>query len=100
MVIPLRGLKARLSRIETAERVAREMIRGLPVVEIPYEDYIGPEGFKLDTRLCATLGLSVPPGGLTSQLTKVSSDDLRDTIRNYAQVADYLSGSRYEQFLK
>jgi LPS sulfotransferase NodH len=100
VVIPLRGLKARLSRIEAAEKVARKMIKGLPVIEILYEDYIGADGTKLDARLCAALGQSIPEGGLTSELTKVSSDDLRDTIKNYAQVADYLSGSRYEQFLK
>lgn len=100
VVIPLRGLKARLSRIEAAEKVARKMIKGLPVVEILYEDYTGADGTKLDVHLCAALGQSIPEGGLSTQLTKVSSDDLHDTIRNYAQVADYLSGSRYEQFLK
>jgi LPS sulfotransferase NodH len=100
VVIPLRGLKARLSRIEAAEKVARKMIKGLPVVEILYEDYTGADGTKLNAHLCAALGQSIPEGGLTTQLTKVSSDDLRDTIRNYAQVADYLSGSRYERFLK
>lgn len=100
VVIPLRGLKARLSRIETAEKVARKMIRGLPVVEIVYEDYTGADGIKLDAHLCAALEQSIPEGGLTTELTKVSSDDLRYTIRNYAQVADYLSGSRYERFLK
>ena len=98
--IPLRGLKPRLSRIEAAEKVARKMIRGLPVVEILYEDYISDGGVKLDARLCAALGQSMPESGLISQLTKVSSDDLRDTIKNYAQVADHLSGSRYERFLK
>lgn len=100
VVIPLRGLKARLSRIEAAEKVACKMIKDLSVVEILYEDYVGPDGSKLDTRLCAALGQSIPAGGLTSQLTKVSGDELRDTIRNYTQVAEYLSGSRYEQFLK
>jgi LPS sulfotransferase NodH len=100
VVIPLRGLKARLSRIEAAEKVARKMIKGLSVVEIIYEDYTGADGTKLDASLCAALGQSIPESGLTTQLTKVSSDNLRDTIRNYAQVADYLSGSRYERFLK
>lgn len=100
VVIPLRGLKARLSRIEAAEKVARKVIEGLPVVEITYEDYVGPHGIEVDARVCAALGQSIPARGLTSQLTKVSSDDLRDTITNYAQVAAYLSGSRYECFLK
>lgn len=100
VVIPLRGLKARLSRIEAAEKVARKMIKGLSVVEVLYEDYTGADVTKLDGHLCAALGQSFPEGGLTTQLSKVSGDDLRDTIKNYAQVADYLSGSRYERFLK
>ena len=40
-------------------------------------------------------GLPIPAGGLTSPLRKVSSDDLRETVRNYDQVAEYLSGTRF-----
>jgi LPS sulfotransferase NodH len=99
VVIPLRGLKARLGRIEAAERVARNIIRGLPTIEVFYEDYVGAEGIEQDARLCVALGQKVPEGGLSSQLSKVSSDDLRDTVKNYDQVASSLSGTRFERFL-
>lgn len=99
IVIPLLGLKARLRRIEMAEIVARNTIRGLPAIEICYEDYVDSGGSEEDSRICGTLGLPIPAGGLTSPLRKVSSDDLRETVRNYDQVAEYLSGTRFERFL-
>jgi LPS sulfotransferase NodH len=99
VVIPLRGLKARLRRIETAERVARATIMGLPTIEIFYEDYISTGGVGQDSHLCAALGQTAPKGGLSSPLIKVSSDDLRDTVANYDQVAACLSGTRFERFL-
>jgi LPS sulfotransferase NodH len=99
VAIPLLGLKARLRRIETAERVARATIRGLPTIEIVYEDYVSTGGADQDARLCAALGQPVVKDGLSSPLRKVSSDNLRDTVKNYDQVAAYLSGTRFEQFL-
>jgi LPS sulfotransferase NodH len=100
VVIPLRGLKARLRRIEKAERVARATILGLPTIEIFYEDYVSAAGLDQDIRLCAALGETAPKDGLSSPLRKVSSDDLRDVIANYDQVAACLSGTRFEQFLE
>jgi LPS sulfotransferase NodH len=99
VVIPLLGLKARLRRIETAERVARATIRGLPTIEIVYEDYVSAGDAEQDARLCTALGQPALKDGLSSPLRKVSSDDLRDTVQNYDQVAAYLSGTRFECFL-
>jgi LPS sulfotransferase NodH len=99
VLIPLRGLKARLRRIEVAERVARDSIVGLPTIEIQYEDYISDGGAELDASLCAALGQSLPEEGLSSPLSKVSSDDLRETVANYDQVAARLSGTAFERFL-
>jgi LPS sulfotransferase NodH len=100
VILPLRGLKARLRRIEAAERVACDTIRGLPTVEVFYEDYVGAQSREQDARLCAALGQAAPETGLSSPLSKVSSDDLRKTIRNYDQVAASLSGTRFERFLR
>lgn len=99
VIIPLRGLKARLRRIERAEKVARATILGLPTVEVFYEDYIGTDGADQDIRLCAALGQAAPKGGLSSPLKKVASDNLPDVIANYDQVAACLSGTRFERFL-
>ena len=99
VVIPLRGLKARLRRIERAEKVACATILGLPTVEVFYEDYIGTDGADQDIRLCAAFGQTVPKDGLSSPLRKISSDDLRDIVENYDQVAACLSGTRFERFL-
>lgn len=99
VVIPLRGLKARLRRIEEAENAARAVILGLPTVEIFYEDYVGSGGVGQDIRLCAALGQMAPKGGLSSPLRKLASDNLRDVIANYDQVAASLSGTHYERFL-
>jgi LPS sulfotransferase NodH len=99
IVLPLRGLKTRLMRIEAAERTARRIIKDLPTIEIHYEDYVSSQDAADDARLCDALGQSVPPGGLTSSLAKVTSDDLRDVIQNYGQVAAHLSGTRFERFL-
>jgi hypothetical protein len=71
----------------------------LPTIEITYEDYISVGGAEEDARLCAALGETVPEGGLSSSLTKISSDDLRDTVANYDQVAACLAGTRFERFL-
>jgi len=98
--IPLRSLKLRLRRIQLAERAARNSITGLPVIEIWYENYIDVDGVQDDIRLCGALGQTIPMGGLTSPLRKLSSDDLRDTIANYEQVAAHLSGTRFECFLE
>jgi LPS sulfotransferase NodH len=97
--LSLRGLVARLIRIEAAERIAKNVIRNLPSIEIYYEDYVSSQGNVYDIRLCHALGQSIPPNGLTSSLTKVSSDDLRDTVKNYEQVAAHLKGTRFERFL-
>ena len=99
IVLQLRGLRARLIRIEAAERTARSVIRNLQSIEIYYEDYVSSEGTVDDARLCRALGQTIPPDGLTSSLTKVSSDDLRDTVKNYEQVAAHLKGTRFERFL-
>jgi LPS sulfotransferase NodH len=99
VVIPLRGLKARLRRIEAAERVAYSIIRGLPTIEIIYEDYIGGGGVEQDANLCTALGQTAPERGLSSSLNKVSSDDLRDTVANYDQVVACLLGTPFERFL-
>jgi LPS sulfotransferase NodH len=99
VVIPVRGLKARLHRIEQAEKVARAAILGLPTVEVFYEDYISVGGADQDNRLCAALGQTAPEGGLSSPLQKVASDNLLDVIANYDQVAACLSGTRFERFL-
>jgi LPS sulfotransferase NodH len=98
VVIPVRGLKARLRRIEAAERAARKTIQGLPTIDIFYEDYMKGGG-EQDADLCAVLGQAVPKGGLTSQLKKLSSDDLRDTVANYDEVAARLAGTPFERFL-
>lgn len=100
VVVPVRGLQARLRRIEAAERAARHSIRGMPTIEVFYEDYAGAQACEQDVRLCAALGQDLPEAGLSSSLTKVSSDDLRRTIRNYDEVAAKLSGTRFERFLR
>jgi LPS sulfotransferase NodH len=99
IVIPLRWLKARLRRIEAAERVARNTIRGLPTIEIIYEDYISTESARQNARLCAALGQTIPRHGLSSSLNKISSDDLRNIVANYDQVAACLMGTPFERFL-
>jgi LPS sulfotransferase NodH len=99
VLVPVLGLKLRLRRLEQAERAARHSIAGLPCIEIWYEDYVAGGAHESDARVCAALGLSVPAGGLTSALSKVSSDNLREAIINYEQVAAHLSGSRFERFL-
>jgi LPS sulfotransferase NodH len=99
VLIPLPGLKMRLRRLEIAEKTARNSIAGLPSVEIWYEDYVAFSAHEDDARVCAALGLSVPVGGLKSALSKVSSDNLRETVTNYDQVAAHLSGTRFERFL-
>lgn len=98
--ISLRSLKPRLHRIRLAERAARNSIAGLSTIEIWYESYTGIGRAQDDARLCDALGQPVPPGGLTSPLRKLSSDNLRDTIANYEQVAAHLSGTRFEHFLE
>jgi LPS sulfotransferase NodH len=100
IVLPLRGLKTRLMRIEAAERTARKIVKDLPTIEIYYEDYVSSEEAADDARLCRALGQSVPVGGLTSSLAKVTSDHLRDVIQNYEQVAAHLSGTRFARFLE
>jgi LPS sulfotransferase NodH len=100
IALPLRGLKARLNRIELAERVARDAIKGMPSIEVWYDDYVGSQRLEVEKRICAELGQNVPVGGLQSPLIKVSSDNLRDAISNYDEVAALLSGTRFEVFLE
>jgi LPS sulfotransferase NodH len=99
IVLPVKGLITRLDLIAASERAARAAIRDLPSIEVWYEDYVGSQGPAYEARLCRALGQPVPPNGLESALTKVSSDDLRDTVRNYDQVAEALKGTRFEPFL-
>jgi LPS sulfotransferase NodH len=100
IVLPVKGLITRLDLIAAGERVAKTAIRDLPSIEVWYEDYVGSQGPAYEARLCRALGQAIPPNGLASALTKVSSDDLRDTVRNYDQVADVLKGTRFEPFLR
>ena len=99
IVLPVKGLVTRLDLIAAGERAARTAIRDLQSIEIWYEDYVGAQGPAYEARLCRALGQPTPPSGLASVLTKVSSDDLRETVRNYDQVADVLKGTRFEPFL-
>lgn len=100
IVISLRGLKARLYRIELAQTVAHSMISGLPSIEVCYEEYIGMHGKNYDDEICRALHLPVSPTGLTSPLQKVTGNNLRDVVKNYDQLADYLSGTRFARFLE
>lgn len=100
IALPLRGLKARLNRIDLAERVARDAINEMPTIEVWYEDYVGSQRVDVEKRICAELGQDVPDGGLHSPLVKVSSDNLREAISNYDEVAALLSGTRFEVFLE
>ena len=97
--LPLRGLMMRLQRIESAEKVARAAIKGLPTVEVWYEDYVGLQSREIETQLCAALGQQIPEAGLTSSLAKVGGGNLRDTLTNYDEVARHLAGTRFEKFL-
>lgn len=99
VVVPVRGLMARLRRIESAEKVARAAVRGLRTMDVYYEDYIGGKRGEIEAGLCAALGQPVPASGLTSPLRKVSSDDLRELVANYDEIAMILAGTRYEGFL-
>jgi LPS sulfotransferase NodH len=99
IVLPVKGLVPRLHLIAAGEKAARTAIRDLPIVEVWYEDYVGSQGPAYEARLCQALGQQIPPSGLASALTKVSSDDLRDTVRNYDQVVEVLKGTRFEPFL-
>lgn len=99
IVLPMRGLVPRLRRLEHAEAVARQMITGLRVVEVRYEDYVGRERSRIDRCLCAAMGVTMPPGGLTSPLAKVSGEDLSEVVANYDELASTLSGTRFEKFL-
>jgi hypothetical protein len=90
----------RLQRIEAAERVARDAMRGLPALEVCYEDYVGPQSHEIEAQVLAAIGLRVPDGGLRSPLAKVTSDNLQHTLSNYDDVVRRLSGTRYERFLK
>jgi LPS sulfotransferase NodH len=100
IALPLRGLKARLNRIDLAERVARDAIRDMTAIEVWYEDYVGSQRIDVDKRICAELGLEIPVGGLQSPLVKVSNDNLPEAISNYDQVAALLAGTRFEAFLE
>jgi LPS sulfotransferase NodH len=97
--LPLRGLIMRLQRIESAEKVARDTIRGLPTMEVWYEDYVGTQGQEIEAQLCAAVGQQTPDAGLMSPLAKVNSDKLQDILANYDDVARHLSGTRFERFL-
>jgi hypothetical protein len=97
--LPLTGLIMRLRRIEVAEKVARDAIRGLPALEVWYEDYVGSKGQAIEAQLCESIGVRMPDGGLRSPLEKVTSDNLRDTVANYDDVVRRLSGTRFERFL-
>jgi LPS sulfotransferase NodH len=100
VALPLRGLKARLNRIDLAERVARDAVNEMPTIEVWYEDFVGSQRGDVEKRICVELGLDVPVSGLQSPLVKVSSDNLRDAISNYDEVAALLTGTRYEVFLE
>jgi len=100
IALALPGLKARLKRIELAERVARQAIKGMPTIEVWYDDYVGSQRVDVDKRICAELGQDLPVGGLQSPLVKVSSDNLREAISNYDEVAALLAGTRFEVFLE
>jgi LPS sulfotransferase NodH len=100
ITLPLLGLKARLNRIDLAERVARDAIKEMPTIEVWYEDYVGSQRGDVEKRICAELGQNVPAGGLQSPLVKVSSDNLREAISNYDEVAALLTGTRFEVFLE
>lgn len=99
VVVSLPGLKPRLRRMELAVRSARECVKGLPTMEIYYEDYVGGAREQCDAEICTALGQDLPSGGLSSPLQKLSTDDLRDSIVNYDAVVRHLSGTRFEAFL-
>lgn len=83
-------------RLAAAERAA---LAGLEHVEVCYEDdLLDPSRHQptLD-RLCA--GLGVPPAPARTDVRRVVSAPLAETLANYDAVAAALRGSRWERFL-
>jgi LPS sulfotransferase NodH len=90
--VDVRSLVANLEAIESEPRQWRELLRGLPVLEIVYEDYVRTLKATND-RMLEFLGVEAID--LASDLQKINADNLAQLIDNHAEVAAALTGTRF-----
>ncbi len=86
-----------LSDLEGYERENRfweQTAAGMPYLRVGYEDFVQDKQLEL-SRMLDFLEVEHVPG-LESPLAKGNSDELREIISNYDEVANVLKGTRFE----
>lgn len=84
---------------ELLERFETEALQGLPHLPLTYERNLADESRQQATvgAVCDFLGLS--PELAACDLRKVSPEKLRDSVANYEELAQRLTGTPYARFL-
>jgi LPS sulfotransferase NodH len=91
-------LKEKLDSMSEQIDQFRSRLSHLQYIEVTYEELVANQAHEIK-RLLEFLELEVVMG-LSSNLVKVNSNDLSEVIKNYDEVAQVLTGTKYEQFLQ
>jgi hypothetical protein len=90
---PRQTLRA-LEKIDEHDAYLDDLVAGRPTYRLSYEELVG--GLELDP-LQRFLG--VAPQGLSSVFERLRTRSLEQTIENWEEVREALSGTRHERFL-
>ena len=74
----------------------RDIFKDLPGIQIHYEDFVRDQSSEI-ARIEDFL--EVRHETLSTSVTKINPDDMRQYVENYDELAEYLQGTEFEVFL-
>lgn len=100
MQVDLSELLGWMEGIEELNRFEQELLRGIPHLDVVYEDDLQDSGCHQATvdRILQYLGL--PPARVKTDLLKVTPPTLSDFVANHEEVVKSVSATPYEEYLE
>lgn len=88
--------KADFDRTTRTATFIKRLFKDHEMLDIDYEDLVGPDAAGHHTRILKFLGLTQLP--LNTVFKKLAEDDLSKAISNFGELEEYFRGSQYSGF--
>ncbi len=93
------GIIEGLKGFEQAYNRMQSLFESKDYIEITYEDLVGDNSQEINDNLCTFLE-SEPGHHLSSKFKKILPEALDQTLTNYQQIHQCLTGTEYEKYLR
>ncbi|BAQ64670.1 hypothetical protein GM3709_1435 [Geminocystis sp. NIES-3709] len=89
-----------IQNLENSLQKEKELLQEIPHLEITYEDHLLPTEHHQETLNIIFEYLGVKCFPVTAKLTRISTDNLSDSIENYEEIYNAISQTKYAHFLE